>query len=459
MCYNFREVFYWNWMEIIMKSQRTLKTVFSVAALIICLVLSMFVISFVSRGEGNKIFSIPLVIVYAFGVFLLLHGINEKDDPTHPVAFGFILLLIALTLFTRISLLPHQSDDYLEYLSIWLEDIRSLPGTQSVSADIGNYNMPYFYFLWVLGNAAPQTSDLYVIKLFSIVFDYVLAYYIMKLVSLKYQSRNVLIMSYIVALMIPSVILNGSMWGQCDCVFSAFALGALYYGLQKRSKLCWAFFAIAFSFKLQTVFLLPIAIVLIFTEHIRLKDIWMFFAMFVGLLVPAMIMGRSFLDCITIYWRQANTYSELSMLAANLYALLPAGTRSNIPVIAAAIFAAGTVVISFLLYLYLRKKRLTKEYLVQASFIFTVLIPYFLPLMHDRYFYLADTMACVFAFYYPKKWYIPALVIIPSMLCHTATLFENIVIPTWALSLAVLTGLCLLLSQFVKSLESDIHLN
>ncbi len=59
-------------------------------------------------------------------------------------------------------------------------------------------------------------------------------------------------------------------------VYTALGLLAVYYGLNRQSKLSFLFFALAFSFKLQTVFFLPVALALLFTERIRLRDVWVF---------------------------------------------------------------------------------------------------------------------------------------------------------------------------------------
>ena len=163
--------------------------------------------------------------------------------------------------------------------------------------------------------------------------------------------------------------------------------------------------------------------------------------------------GRSPLSCISVYWNQANSYSELSMLAPNVFAWLPQGTKSNIPVTAAGIFIAGTVVLAFLLYLYWRRGRLLTSDMVRASLIFTVMLPFYLPLMHDRYFYLADTVAVVFLISEPKRWYIPAMICMASFLCHAAYLFESVVIPTYVLAFFILAALSLLTVSFIREIE------
>ena len=424
------------------------------AAVLVCLLLAPAVLSFASRQAVPFGTGIPVALIYIAAAALLFSGIGEKKRPLSLLSYTAVLVLLGLTLFTRVSLLPHVTDDFSDYLNIWMQYMLELPGAESLSAEIANYNMLYLYLLFGIAKLVPYAYFMFSLKVFSVLFDFILAYYVMKLVSMLREDRMTQIVSFFAALLVPSVIVNSAMWGQCDSVFSAFALGGLYFGLNKKSRLCWAFFALALSFKLQTVFLMPMLIVFLFRKDIRLRDIWVFAAVFVGLLIPAMLAGRSPVSCISVYWNQANSYSELSMLAPNVFAWLPQGTKSNIPVTAAGIFIAGTVVLGFLLYLYWRKDRLNTRDLIKASLIFTVLIPFFLPLMHDRYFYLADTVAVVYLFLEPKRWYIPALICIASFLCHAAYLFDAVVIPTYVLAFFILAALCLLTPDFIREIEN-----
>ncbi|MDO4572679.1 MAG: glycosyltransferase 87 family protein [Clostridia bacterium] len=438
-----------------MKAYRIWNAVLFAAALIVCAALSAVALPLVSETGGLSPVCIPLTLLYAFGAWLLLSGSRRRDEaPLEPLWLAAILAAVALTLFTRLSLFPHESDDFLEYLSVWLGEIRALPGFSALQADIGNYNMPYFYLLFAFGKLLPQSADLYAIKLVSVLFDYVLAWFVMKLVMLRTERRAVAIAAFLAALLVPSIIVNGAMWGQCDSIFTAFALGGLYYGLRRRSRLCWAFFAIALSVKLQSVFLLPMLLALLFAGRIRLRDLWVFPAVFVLMLVPAMLAGRGFIDCVTIYWRQANSYSELSMLAPTVYAWFPAGTRSNIPVTAAGVFAAGTIVFLFILYLFRRRERLDDGAMIEAAFLFAMIIPFFLPLMHERYFYAADAMAAVYLFWRPRRWYVCALVCAASFLCHIAYLFDAATVPLWLLSFFMLGAICLTLRDFLRRVET-----
>jgi hypothetical protein len=56
--------------------------------------------------------------------------------------------------------------------------------------------------------------------------------------------------------------------------------------------------------------------------------------------------------------------------------------------------------------------------------------------MHERYFYPADVLAIVYAFYFPKYFYVPIVVIICSFLSYLPYLF-GINLPLNIVSLAL----------------------
>ena len=53
------------------------------------------------------------------------------------------------------------------------------------------------------------------------------------------------LLAFLAALFCPTTWLNSGYWGQCDSVYGALGLWALYAGLQKRSKTCYLLFALS----------------------------------------------------------------------------------------------------------------------------------------------------------------------------------------------------------------------
>ena len=444
---------------IVMKTNvKIVKLLLLLSACLMCLIGTPLFLSRLLHSPFSFFSGIPAVIIYAIAVLLLLREFNREGLKLSSLTFFFLLLLVGMTLFTRISLFPHVSGDFRMFLNDWILHIQNNPGWHVLGEEFANYNMPYLYILFGIGKIFPSSSFLYAVKYVSVLFDYILAYYVMKLVSIHYRKPFILIAAYFSVLMVPSVVLNSAMWAQCDSVFSALAVAVLYYGLIKKSKMCWTFFALAFSFKLQTVFIMPILLVLLFMKKIRLKDVWLFFMVFIAVLIPAVLAGRSPISCLSIYWKQAGDRMELSLHAPNVFAWLPKGTI-NRNATAAGVMIAGTIVIALLMYLYMRRLRIKQKQIIDAAFLFTVMIPFFLPSMHERYFYLADAVSMVYLYYHPRKWYLAVMVIIPSFLCHLIYLFDGTVIETSVLAFFVLAAVCLSLSDFVGRLESDVQKN
>ena len=81
-----------------------------------------------------------------------------------------------------------------------------------------------------------RTENLVLIKALSIAFDVVLAWASMKLVGLYCSSNARRLAAFFLVLFLPTVVLNGAYWGQCDSIYTAFAVLALYLALDGRTS-------------------------------------------------------------------------------------------------------------------------------------------------------------------------------------------------------------------------------
>ena len=78
-------------------------------------------------------------------------------------------LLIALALFIRLTYFNRENTDYQWFLKVWVDYYRTHGGFSGLRESIGNYNIPYLYFLALFSFSSIR--DLYLIKLLSIFFD------------------------------------------------------------------------------------------------------------------------------------------------------------------------------------------------------------------------------------------------------------------------------------------------
>lgn len=127
------------------------------------------------------------------------------------------------------------------------------------------YLLPYgcphtpscLYLLAIASYLFPEVSKIHVIKGISVVFDFVLAFFVFRCVRLKYSTPRMNLMPALAAcavLLAPTVILNSAMWGQSDAIYTSFLIACLYFLLAGRQVAAFIAFGMGFSVKLQQSF-------------------------------------------------------------------------------------------------------------------------------------------------------------------------------------------------------------
>jgi len=345
-----------------------------------------------------------------------------------------VTVCVALALALRLALFPHETYDYHNYLSHWYDHLRQ-NGFQGFKTGFSDYTPPYLYFLWLATHL--PLPKLYAIKSISLVGDFALAFVVLLLVRLKYDRRSVWLAAFAAALFAPSIFFNSALWGQCDVIFTTFLLAALYCLLRDWPGRALLFFSIAFAFKLQAFFLLPLFLVSWTKGKLPLKYFLLIPAVYLTLCLPALLSGRPLSELLTIYLGQANTYPSLTSSAPNLYQWLP--NKADVFGRPGLIFAATLV--GGLCYACLKSETPWGERLtVRLALASAILVPFTLPYMHERYFYAADCIAIVYGFYFPRRFYIPLAVITISLFSYFPFLFGDMTViklPYLALCLAV----------------------
>lgn len=217
------------------------------------------------------------------------------------------------------------------------------------------------------------------------------------------------------------MILNSAVWAQCDSIYTAALLACICYLMEDRQYLAVTAFSIALAFKLQAVFLAPFLFVLLLKGRIKARCLLIPPLVYVISILPAAVMGRNFWELLTVYFRQSQEYNELTMNLPNLFTWFPADAPESVG--RAAVLAAGALVLFTFAYLCAQKFRITDEMLVSLALFYVMLLPYFLPFMHERYWYPADLLSLVFAFYFPEKFYVPVITVMSSVYAYSRFLF------------------------------------
>ena len=363
-------------------------------------------------------------------------------------------VLIALAFAARAAVLDYETLDYQDFLTRWVDFFRQNGGFKALSQSVGNYNIPYLYFL-ALFSYLP-TRDLYLIKLLSILFDVLLAWAAMKLVGRATQNALMRAGCFLAVLFWPTVFLNGALWAQCDSIYVAFALLGIWLALEDKPVLSMVMMAVSFGFKLQAVFLLPICAVLWIYGKYNWKHFLVFPLTYVLLVLPAVLLGRPFWDTVTLYFHQTGSVgSGLNYNSPSIFAIFwrvpqeRQGQASTFAIVAAALYMLNLIAIA-----YQKRKRLTDRSILALALLFAIGIPLLLPHMHDRYFFGADILALVLAFSFRPLFLVAPLVEFASFLGYHAYLKMRYLLYMYYGSYALILALALSALGFAMSLST-----
>jgi Gpi18-like mannosyltransferase len=86
---------------------------------------------------------------------------------------------------------------------------------------------------------------------------------------------------------------------------------------------------------------------------------------------------------------------------------------------------AGLAALGVIAQTYLSRERSPRQ-LVLLSLLSVVAVPYFLPHMHERYFYLVDVISVLYAWYRPQAWYVPVIIVTASLFAYLPYLAEAV---------------------------------
>ena len=362
---------------------------------------------------------ICLYIMAALCAYLIWREELVRNVPT----LIFSALLIAIAFLFRIRGLEHRTGDYNDFLVHWVQYFRTHGGVRALSDSIGNYNLPYLYVLCVFSYI--DYPDLYLIKLFSIAHDVLLAWSVMKLVGEVTENKTARLVSFLAVLLLPTVIMNGSRWGQCDSVFTAYAVLSLYLAMNGKPVKSMIAIALSFAFKLQAIFLMPLFLVFWVKGDVKFKHFFVFPLTYLVVIIPAVVMGRPFIETLTLYISQAGTVGDgLNYNSPSIYALLLDSVPQEFVKVLGnlGIIGAFLYMTSILLWFYRERERVDKLSLLYGALLMVLGIPFFLPHMHDRYFFMADVLSLALAIVVPSTLPIALLCSGASLLSYHAYL-------------------------------------
>jgi Gpi18-like mannosyltransferase len=344
-----------------------------------------FADSFLSFIE--KHFLLILLIVITIGALAIryLSALHPTNDMVGYILNGWMSDIQEVGFFKFYTIDADYSPLFLFFIAI----ISMIPGGDMVSINGYTFHPVHMYLL---------KSVYFLTDVLSALAIYLILYHI-----LKDKIKSTL--GYCIFLILPAQFTNSALWGNCDSVYVCFFLYAIYFLLKRKDYLVWYFFGLALSLKMQSIFLLPFLIYLCLSKRLKFYPIIMAVLAILLSFLPSYCCGASFTQPFSYFSRQVNGYSNVTLGCANFWHFFGVTNMdsSSEPFNKASTWIGLVLITFFCAVIYLRKIKLTDENILYVATFLISIVPYFLPHMHERYFYILDVLVVVYSLLSHKK--------------------------------------------------------
>lgn len=336
----------------------------------------------------------------------------------------FFIIITCLGIVARLSGIHLISKDMEYWLVPWYNEFVNNGGFDALGKQIGDYNILYQTIIAAMTYIKLDCVLCY--KLLSIIFDYVLAFsgaFLYCTISKKKLLSMSFNVCYSVLLFLPTIVLNSAFWGQCDSIYASFVILTILFLYKEKYPLAFIMLGIAFSFKFQTIFILPFIICYYFYKK-KFSFLWFFLSLLVFWLsgIGGYIKGRSLLAPFIIYLKQTQTHPSMYMGNPSFWGII--GNDYNCLNVFAIIL---TIVLFGLALYYVMNEKINlaepeKYFCLAAWSIWTCVL--FLPAMHERYLYILDVLLVILAFWNKKYLKYAVLSVLFSLVSYGVFLFK-----------------------------------
>lgn len=336
--------------------------------------------------------------------------LNFIEEHLHIFIFAAALIAGAAM---RFSMRYFISGDCYEYYLAWYDEIKELGGFKALGTQVGDYTILYQICLAAL-TYLPMIP-LYAMKAFSVFFDLLLAFAVAYIVSQSTTwGKKGAAIAFAITWISPAVAMNSAMWTQCDSIYTFFTILAVWYLYKEKHLKSFIFLGLAFSFKLQTIFILPFFLFIYFYKK-RFSILYFLtvpVVMFIST-IPGIIAGHGVLDGFKIFFIQKAEYYVMAMNYPSFWMAV-----SNETFVEKcdyfdylypwAMITAVIVLAGWMIYAIRTKLEMNIKNFLGLALILSYSTVFFLPVMHERYGFIYEIIALIYVFH-NKKTIIPCI--------------------------------------------------
>lgn len=360
-----------------------------------------------------------IALVFGYVTFIQPANINTKIEKKPKINGLNVLILLTLAFGVRfIAAVAYKGYEVdMNCFSSW-SDMVFQGGISNFysSESFTDYPPGYMYILLVIGairnTFGALVQNYMILKIPAIICDLAAGYFVYKIAKRRFQEiPSIVLASFF--LFNPSVIINSSVWGQVDSVFTLAVVLMCYFVAEEKLPFAYFSFAVGVLLKPQALIFTPVLIYGII-DQVILKDFnWKEFFKQLGLGLLAIfcmflaILPFGFEKVIVQYTETLKSYPYASVNGYNFWTFfelnwspqentflgVPYATFGSIFIILTVLFAT---IISFLSKNSKGKYFFTGAIIVCGMFLLSVR-------MHERYMYPALILLLLTFIYEPRK--------------------------------------------------------
>lgn len=307
-----------------------------------------------------------------------------------------IALLLLFALVARAVCWFRRPPDMALFLEPWFNHIVHYGPIAAFAHPFSNYEPAYLYLLALGSLAHGALAPMAIIKIISVAGTILLTLAFADLLKAAgMKARDALVLP-----VLPSIVFNDALFAQCDALWAGsctFALAAVIRGRLLQSMV-WC--GIAIAFKAQAAFIAPVIVGAMLGRRAR----WCYWLVpafvFLVTLVPAWLQGWPAFNLLTVYlgqvsWDQIPGRLGNPWMIGTIFAEQSAHNFFFIGYCAAAIAAVIIAALS-------ARARDARQ-LVLLGAISGTAIPFLLPKMLERYYFLGDVLTLALALSWRRR--------------------------------------------------------
>lgn len=292
---------------------------------------------------------------------------------------------------------PAVTGDMRTFLEPWLDVILANGRIGAFADPFSNYTPTYLYLLSAFSLLVGALSKYSVIKALAVFGALLLGIATLRLVRAAGdgEARPALALW---VMLLPSVIVNAPGMGQCDAFWAAACVMAVAAAIERRPVAMLVWFGIGIAFKAQAIFLAPFILQRLLAQRTPVP-LWPLPGLVYALaMLPAILAGWPPLHAATVYLRQAEWGEDFIGNAANPWSFVHHFARADGAGWLWLGHLAALVAVGLYLFATRRARDPDPRCVVALALLATMIVPFLLPKMHERFFFIADILAFVLAY-------------------------------------------------------------